>query len=110
MVLNVGFSVEKFMVGLIFFSFAFSFSSILCSSLSLINDLMSERETGCQKFGFSSFSSSCLVPLPLFFFSFFGALSICKFILGNEKLNEYNIHATARISKMMINALVAIAW
>jgi len=90
--LNVGFSQEKFIVGLIFLSLICSFSSIFLWSLSLINDFINERETGCQKFGFSFVSSSSSSSSYLddlgFEFEAFGLFSDLRLILGNEKLSE----------------------
>jgi len=87
--LNVGFSPEKFIV-FAFLSLTVSFSSILRWSLSLMSDLISERETGFQNSGLSSSSSSsslesCILDLVSLFFGLFSDLSL---ILGNEKLNE----------------------
>jgi hypothetical protein len=108
--LNVGFSPEKFIVGLVFLSLTFSFSSIFLSSLSLMSDLMSERETGLQNSGFisSSSSSSYLETLGFELWAF-GLFSLLRLMVGKEKFSEYKIHTTARISKIIINDFVAIA-
>lgn len=104
----MGFSPEKLIFGLIFFSF----SSIFLSSLSLIKDFISQREIGCQKLDLDS--SPALEPsgsssyLVLFCFAdALGLLSVFKLILGNEKLNEYKIHTMVSTNKMMINDFVA---